>query len=82
VTTPELAAVQSLWSIAGLPPTSGYGTVIVAVLLASAPAFVDMMSSIDFDDAVAVADAVDALLHWRDDVEQDFCQRPSSHPTR
>ena len=36
----------------------------------------------DFDDAVAVADAVDALLQWRDDVEQDFCRRPRSYPTR
>jgi hypothetical protein len=76
VTTSELAAVQRLWSIAGLPPTSGYEAVILAVLLASAPALVDMVSSIDFDDSVAVADAADALLRWRDDVEQDFCRRP------
>jgi hypothetical protein len=64
-----------------LPPTSGYGTVILAVLLASAPALVDRVSSTDFDDAVAVADAVDALLQWRDDVEQDFCRRPASYAT-
>jgi len=82
VTASEFAAVQRLWSIAGLPPTSGYGAVILAVLLASAPALVDTVSSIDFDDAGAVADAVDALLHWRDDVEQDFCRRPSSQLTR
>jgi len=82
VTTSDFAAVQRLWSIAGLPPTSGYGAVILAVLVASAPALVDMVSSIDFDDAVAVADAVDALLHWRDDVEQDFCSPASSQPTR
>ena len=74
LTTSELAAVQRLWSIAGLPPTSGYGAVILAVLLGSAPALVDMVSSIDFDDAVAVADAVDALLHWRDAVA---CRRRS-----
>jgi hypothetical protein len=29
-----------------------------------------MVSSLDFDDAVAVADAVDTLQHWRDDVAQ------------
>jgi hypothetical protein len=55
--------------------------VIFGVLLASAPALVEMVSSIDFTDAVAVADAVDALLHWRDDVQQDFCRRPSCYPT-
>jgi hypothetical protein len=77
VTTSEFAAVQRLWSIAGLPPTTGYGAVILAALLASAPALVDTVSSIDFDDAVDVAEAVDALLQWRDDVEQDFCRRPS-----
>lgn len=81
VTTSELEAVQRLWSIAGLPATSGYGAVILAVLLASAPALVDMVSSIDFDDADAVADAVDALLRWRDDVQRDFCGRRSSYPT-
>jgi hypothetical protein len=78
VTTSELAAAQRLWSIAGLPATSGYEAVIWAVLLASAPALVDMVSSIDFDDAVAVADAVDALLRWRDDVEQKIC--PTRNP--
>ena len=82
VTTSEFAAVQRLWSIAGLPPTSGYGAVILAVLFASAPALVDMVSSVDFEDAEAVADAVDALLRWRDDVEQDFCRRPSSYRMR
>ena len=72
VTTSELAAVQRLWSIAGLPPTSGYGSVILALLLASARQFVDLVSSIDFDDAAAVADAVDAMLCWRDDAEREF----------
>jgi hypothetical protein len=82
VTTSELAAVQHLWSIAGLPAVSGYGAVIIALLLASAPALVDMVSSIDFDDAVAVAHAVDALLEWRGQVEQDLCRRPNSERTR
>jgi hypothetical protein len=68
VTTSELAAVQRLWSISGLPPISGYGSVILALLLATAPDFVDMVASIDVDDATAVGDGVDALMHWRADV--------------
>src|SRR3954447_22103296 len=80
VTTSQLATVQRLWSIAGLPPTSGYEAVGLAVLLATAPTLVDMVSLIDFDDAVAVVEAVDAVLRWRGDVEQVFCRRPSCHP--
>jgi hypothetical protein len=80
VTTSEFAAVQRVWSIAGLPPISGYGAVFLALLLASAPQLVDVVSSIDFDDARAVADAVDALLRWRGDVQRDFFRRPGSRP--
>jgi hypothetical protein len=75
VTSSELAAVQRLWSIAGLTPTYGYGAVILALLLGSAPTLVGMVSLLDFDDAAAVADAVDALLQWRNEVEQDLGRR-------
>jgi hypothetical protein len=82
LTTAELGGVQRLWSIAGLPPVSGYGAAIFAVLLAATPALVEMVSSIDFDDAAAVADAVDALLEWLDHIQQDHCRRRTGQPTR
>jgi hypothetical protein len=82
VTGAEFVAVQRVWSIAGLPAVSGYGAAVLAVLLASAPELVDLVSSIDADDARAVADAVDALLQWRDDAEQHFFRRPKGQPGR
>jgi hypothetical protein len=80
VTGAEFVAVQRVWSIAGWPSVSGYGAAVLAVLLASAPELVDLASSIDADDATAVAAAVDALLQWRDDAEQHLFRPPSSQP--
>ena len=65
LTATQLATLQRLWHLAGLPPVSGYGTVALAMMVASAPTLADMLSSIDFDDSDSTACAVDALLEWR-----------------
>ena len=65
LTSAQLATVQRLWHIAGLPPVSGYGIALLAIVVASDPTLVDMLSSVDFDDAGSVADSVEALLQWR-----------------
>jgi hypothetical protein len=64
-TSAQLATVQRLWHIAGLPPVSGYGIALLAIAVASDPTLTDMLSSVDFDSADSVADSVEALLHWR-----------------
>jgi hypothetical protein len=61
LTSAQLATVQRLWHVAGLPPVSGYGTALLAAAVASDPALTDMLSSVDFDSA----GSVEALLQWR-----------------
>ena len=65
LTSAQLATLQRLWHIAGLPPVSGYGIALLAIAVASDPTLVDMLSSVDFDNASSVADSVEALLQWR-----------------
>ena len=65
LTTQQLATLQRLWHIAGLPPVLGYGTAVLAISAASDRTLADMLSSVDFDNAGSVADAVEALLQWR-----------------
>ena len=65
LTTRQLAALQRVWQTAGLPPTSGYETAIVAVAVTYDPTLVEVLSSVDLDDTQSVADAVANLLQWR-----------------
>jgi hypothetical protein len=65
LTSSQLATVQGLWHIAGLPPVSGYGTALLATAVASDPTLADMLPSVNFDDAGSVAAAVQVLLEWR-----------------
>ena len=65
LTSQQLATLQLLWHVAGLPPVLGYGTAILAMSVASDRTLADMLSSLDFDNAGSVADAVEALLEWR-----------------
>jgi hypothetical protein len=66
LTTPQLETVQRLWHIAGLAPTSGYGTAALAATVASNYALADTLTSVNFNDFGSVANAVDALLQWRE----------------
>jgi hypothetical protein len=65
LTSSQLATVQRLWRIAGLPPVSGYASTFLAIAVASDTTLANMLSSVDFDNAGSVADAVDALLQRR-----------------
>jgi hypothetical protein len=65
VASSQIAPLQRLWEIAGLPPVSGYGSVILGMAAASDPTFAATLSEVDFDDCVSISDAVNALLRWR-----------------
>jgi len=65
LTSPQIAALQHLWQIAGWQPVSGYGIAVLAMSAASDRTLADMLSSVDFNDAASVTDASDALLQWR-----------------
>jgi hypothetical protein len=74
LTTPQLETLKNLWHIAGLAPTSGYGTVALAATVASNCALVDTLTSVDFNDSGSTANAVEALLHWRESaIYADCC---------
>ncbi|MEY2521763.1 MAG: hypothetical protein QOJ66_328 [Ilumatobacteraceae bacterium] len=66
LTTSQLETVQRLWHIAGLTPTSGYGTAALAATVASNDALAEALMSVDFDDSPSVATGVEALLRWRE----------------
>ena len=65
LTSAQLTTLQRLWRIAGLEAVSGYGSALLAIAVASDSTLADMLRWIDFDDDGSVADAVDALLRWR-----------------
>ena len=65
MTTSQLESVQRVWQVAGLPPTSGYAATFLAMAVASNPAFATTLTTVDFDDAESVANAVEELLQWR-----------------
>jgi hypothetical protein len=65
LTSPQLATLQRLWRIAGLPPVSGYGAAVLAIAVASDRRLPDMLASVDFDNASTLADSVETLLRWR-----------------
>jgi hypothetical protein len=61
LTTAQLAMVQRVWHLAGWPPVSGYGTVVLAVTVAANGPLAATLTTVDFDDASSVAHAVEAL---------------------
>ena len=65
LTTSQLEAVQRVWDIAGLPPTSGYAATFLALAVATNPTLAETLTTINFDEADSVATAVEALLRWR-----------------
>jgi hypothetical protein len=65
LTTAQLAMVQHLWHIAGLSPTSGYETAVLAAAVASNQALATTLTSVDFNEADSVSNAVKTLLQWR-----------------
>jgi hypothetical protein len=65
LTTSQLESVQRVWRIAGLPPTSGYAVTFLAMAVAANQTLAETLTTVDFDDAESVANAVEELLQWR-----------------
>ena len=65
LTTSQLEAVQRVWGIAGLPPISGYGATFFAMAVATNQTLSATLTTLDFDDADSVTNAVEELLQWR-----------------
>lgn len=57
--------VQRVWQLAGWPPVSGYGIVALAATVAANGPLTATVTSVDFDDASSVANAVKALHESR-----------------
>jgi hypothetical protein len=66
LTTPQLAKVLRVWRAAGWLPVSGYEIVALAAIVAANGPLTETLTSVDFDDAGSVANAVTALLESRD----------------
>jgi hypothetical protein len=66
LSSPQLVTLQRLWRIGGLTPISGYGIAVVAMAAASDRTLADTLSSVDFNEAGSVTNAIDALLQWRE----------------
>ena len=65
----QLTALARLWEIAGLMPMSGYEGVFLVAAVSSDSGLVHTLSSVDLDDSESVANAVAALLQWRQRVK-------------
>jgi hypothetical protein len=65
LTTSHLEAVQRVWRIAGLPPTAGYAATLLAIAVATNKTLAATLTTVNFDDADSVANAVEELLQWR-----------------
>jgi hypothetical protein len=61
LTTPQLEMVQRVWQLASWPPVSGYGIVALATAAAANGLLIATLTSVDFDDASSVSNAVKAL---------------------
>jgi hypothetical protein len=61
LTTRQLEMVQRVWQLAGWSPVSGYGLVALAASVAANGQLTATLTSVDFDDASSVANAVQAL---------------------
>src|SRR6476659_3413650 len=64
LTASQLETVQRLWSLAGLPPLTGYGAVFLAIAVGADRAVARRVTSVDFNDPYSVAGAVEALAQW------------------
>ena len=53
--------MQRVWQLAGWPLVSGYGMVALAATVAANGPLTATLTSVDFDDASSVANAVQAL---------------------
>ena len=62
--TRQLETLHRLWLIAGFPPLSGYGTVLLAVAVAADHPLADTVTSVDFNQPGSVDDAVEVLAAW------------------
>jgi hypothetical protein len=65
LTTSHLETVQRVWRIAGLPPTYGYAATFLAIAVATDQTLAARLTTVDFDDADSLANAVEELLQWR-----------------
>ena len=61
LTTAQLEMVQRVWRIAGWPPVTGYGILVLAAVVAANAPLAATLTTVDSDDANAVAAAVEAL---------------------
>jgi hypothetical protein len=61
LTTSQLEMVQRVWQLAGWPPLSGYGIVALGATVAVNGPLAATLTSVDFDDASSVANAVRVL---------------------
>ena len=64
MTTSQLDNVLGLWRLAGLAPTTGYGTAILAMAVASNQVLAAALTSVDLEDTTSVACAVKTLKQW------------------
>ena len=65
LTTQQLEIVQRVWQLAGWPPVSGYGMVALAATVGANGPLTATLTSVHFDDASSVANAVKALHESR-----------------
>jgi hypothetical protein len=65
LTAKQLEMVQRVCHLAGWPPVSGYGIVALAATVAANGPLTATLTSVDFDDASSVANAVKALHESR-----------------
>ena len=66
LTTLQLAKVLRVWRAAGWLPVSGYEITALAAIVAANGPLTETLTSVDFDDAGSVANAVRALHDSRD----------------
>jgi hypothetical protein len=64
LTTSQLETLQRLWRAAGLPPTFGYETVVLAVAAGLNQALASTLTSVDFNDPHSFTTTRDAVLNW------------------
>jgi hypothetical protein len=65
LSTRQLAALEQIWEITGLPPAAGYERVVLGAAVGSDCGLLETLSSLDLDASEAVAFAVAALRQWR-----------------
>lgn len=74
LTTSQLDVLLRVWRLAGWLPASGYELVLMAAIVAANGPLTATLTSVDFDDASSVANAVSALH----DLPQHVARVPAS----